>query len=230
MKKIIAFLLLLVFASLNLPVLAKYVLADSVQKNMESIAYLMQPCSELLDQATKNSSSQKMTQFCECALKQDLSSLDEKTQKDFKNTIYTMYIPSALENHKITKKNKYLNKAHKISKKAVKNEICNADILKLSIMIASFKGSPSDASKAYTQLCEVNKKECEAIYNDYDEMYNQAKTQQKENRKWIRNTGWALLIALAAFGGAYAGANAANNKRRSMTCQTIGNSTYCNEY
>lgn len=40
----------------------------------------------------------------------------------------------------------------------------------------------------------------------------------------------AIIISIMFCGGAYAGANATNNKKRSVTCNTIGNTTYCNEY
>lgn len=230
MKKTIAISLLLSLINLYTPAFAEYVFADSIKQNEKEIEKLMLPCANMLHEAAQNSSSKKYVQACECMLKQDISSLDEQTQKDFKNTVYSLYITNALDSHKITKRKKYLNKAYKISKKAVKNEIKDVNTLKTSIMISSFKGSPKNTSKAYTQMCEANRDECNAFYSDYDEMYNQSKLQQKENRKWIKTAALVLFIGLAAFGGAYAGANAANNKKKSVTCTTIGNTTYCNEY
>lgn len=230
MKKILAAILLSIIINLNAFALAQYVLANSIIKNEKQIEEIMLPCTSMFDEAAQNLSAIKYVQACECALKQDITSLDEQTQKDFMNTVYSIYVVNALEAHKITKEKKYLNSAFKYSKKAVENKVCNTDILKTSIMLSSFKGSPKSAARAYTQLCEVNKNECEAYYSQYDEMYNQSKVQQKENRKWIKNVGWVLLIAAAVFGGAYAGASAANNKKRSMTCHTVGTSTYCNEY
>ena len=230
MKKTIATILLLSFVNLYTPVFAEFVYPDSVLKNEKEIEALMLPCANMLHEAAQNSSSKKYVQACNCMLKQDISSLDEQTQKDFKNTVYALYISNALDSHKIAKQKKYLNKAYKISKKAVKNEIEDINALKTSIMISSFKGSPKNTSKAYTQMCEANRDECTAFYNEYDEMYNQSKLQQKANRKWIKTTALVLFIAMAAFGGAYAGANAANNKKKSVTCTTIGDTTYCNEY
>ena len=128
---------------------------------------------------------------------------------------------------------KYLNKAYKISKKAVKNEVQDIGTLKTSMVISTFKGSPGNTAKASAQMCEANKSECEAYYAEYDEMYNQSKLQRKENLKWIKTTGLVLLIGLAAFGGAYAGSRAANNNNnnnKNMTCRTVGDTTYCNQY
>lgn len=230
MKKIISTILLLSFLNLNAPAWAEYVFAESVLKNKDEIEKIMQPCASILSEAAQNTNSIKYVEACECALKQDISSLNEQTQKDLKNTIYSLYIVNALESHKITKQKKYLNKAYRISKKAVENGVCNIDILKTSMMISTFKGSPKNTIKAYTRMCEINKDECSAYYTDYDEMYKQSKIQRKENFRWIKNTGMVLLVALVIFGGAYAGANAANNKKRSVTCNTIGNTTYCNEY
>lgn len=104
------------------------------------------------------------------------------------------------------------------------------DTLKLSMVVAELKGSPSDISQAYTQLCEINKKECDNIYNEYDEAYIRAKAKQKENRAWIKKTGFVLAVLAAAFGGAYAGASAANSKKKHVSCSTFGNTTYCDEY
>ncbi len=229
-KKVLSAFLLLTFANLYTPVFAESVFTDNVLKNEKEIENLMSPCANIMHEATQNSSSKKYVQACNCILKQDISSLDKQTQKDFKNAIYAIYISNALDSHKITKQKKYLNKAYKISKKAVRNEISNIDTLKTSIMISSFKGSPKNTTKAYAQMCEANRDECSLFYDEYDEMYNQSKLQQKENRKWIKTTALVLFIAMAAFGGAYAGANSANNKKRSITCNTIGNTTYCNEY
>lgn len=230
MKKIISTILLLSFANIYTPVFAELVFTENILKNEKEIEKLMMPCSSLFSEAAKNSSSQKYVQACECALKQDISSLDELTQRDLNNTFYSIYILNALDTHKITKQKKYLNKAYKASKKAVKNEIEDINILKTSMMISTLKGSPKNTTKAYTQMCEANKNECTSYYTEYDEMYNQSKAQRKENLRWIKNTGWVLLAALVIFGGAYAGANAANKKKRNVTCRTIGNTTYCNEY
>jgi hypothetical protein len=230
MKKNIASFLMFVFASLQYTAYAELVFSENVLKHREEIEKALAPCANLISEAAQNKSSKKYVKACECALKQDVSFLDEQTEKDFKNTVYSVYISNALDSHKITKQKKYLNKAFKASKKTVKNENRNINTLKTSMAVATFKGSPKDTSKAYTQMCEVNRNECESYYSEYDEMYNQSITKQKENRKWIKTTALVLLIGLAAFGGAYAGANAANNKKKSMTCRTIGNTTYCDEY
>lgn len=231
MKKNIAIILLLSFINIYTPVFAEIKFADSILKNEKEIEKLIYPCSSIFSEAAQNSSSKKYVQACECALKQDISSLDEETQKDLTNTLYSIYIINALDSHKVTKQKKYLNKAYKVSKKAIKNEIEDINILKTSMMISAFKGSPRATSKAYTQMCEANRDVCEAYYNEYDELYNQSKIQRKENLRWIKTTGWVLLAAIVIFGGAYAGANAANKKnKRSVHCQTIGSSTYCNEY
>lgn len=91
MKKVISALILIIFVSLNVPALAVYTMAESVEKNINKISELMQPCADLLSEGTKNQSSLKMVEFCDCALKQDITTLDGQAQKDFKIQ-YTQYI------------------------------------------------------------------------------------------------------------------------------------------
>lgn len=231
MKKIITIVLLLSLINLYSPVWAKLSFDDNLIKNGEKLSELIMPCESILVQASDNSSSKKYVQFCECALKQDVSSLDKQTQKEIKNLIYSLYIVNALKTHKITKQKKYLNKSYKISKKAVNNEMDDIDTLKTSMMVFSFKGNPKYIAKTYAQMCETNKSECDAFYDKYNELYNQGKIQQKENKKWIKNTFLVLFVIIAIAGAAYAGTSAANNKKKkNVVCHSAGSTTYCNEY
>ena len=217
--------------NLNTFVFAKCVFTDSIVKNEKKIEELILPCKRILEEAQNNSSSIKYVEVSKCVLKQDMTTLDMQTQRDLKNTVYSLYITNAMDAHKVTKQKKYLNTAYKISKKAVKNNVQDINILKTSMMIAALKGSPKNTAKAYTQMCEVDKQECNVFYDKYNEMYEQSRLQRKENLEWIKITGWAILAVSAIFAGAYAGASAANKRdNKRVTCSTVGNTTYCNEY
>lgn len=225
MKK---FLLLIIFFLLSIvPSFADKTISINLDfpqdKNIEKQIYKIKP---IIEQAITSNDPKLYYEAASKAynIKKQGDSVNIKKTNDILSALSIEY---ALQYYEITKDKKYLKKAYKWSKIAIKDETTQIYSIQAAIVLASFNLNLKEMTKAYMLYRKIDIEGAEEYYPKYKEVYNQTSNMVK-NRSEERRLNW--LIALCTLGAGLGGYSQNYNRTMHTHCYNIGNSVYCDSY
>lgn len=239
MKKIVSILLCFFVLSIN-PIFANEVVTINFDlPTDENIEKQLQEIMPLLEEAHRDNDIDKYYKVATKGYNLKKTG-NPQNIKIYNDILSASAIEYSLQNYDLTKEKKYLKRAYKWSKIAVKDRTNQIYSIQAAIILAGAHLNLKNMTKAYKLYMAVDPQGAENFYNDYQSAYNSTKGMIKD-RSAKRKRIWAnVLYSLGT--GISAGANGYSNALRNQTntysaprstnttCRTIGNTLYCNSY
>lgn len=162
---------------------------------------------------------------------------NSKNIKIYNDIFSASAIEYSLQKYELTKEKKYLSRAYKWSKIAVKDRTSQVYAIKTDIALASLFLEPQEMTKAYDLYRAIDLKGAKQFQTEYMEAYEATLAYKKENNaniraKWIngiKKIMYFVCVGVSGMGSAYSNA-AYNTKPINTHCYSIGDHVYCNSY